>query len=324
MLNEVAAKKAKLAAESWGGLDAPARMIRNRENAVFEVMLKSGQHAALRLHRMGYQTPAAIEAELVWTDKLRAEGFACPEPIKTQDGGWIAKLPDGQIATCVGWINATPIGENGVLFDGSVEAHCAQYRQVGALIAQLHQATARIDCAGLERPMWDLDGLLGEDPHWGRFWENPALDPDEARLLLQVRDAAREDLERRNLPLSLIHADLLQENIMQDKDGLWLIDFDDGGFGYHGYDLGTALIQHAELPYLDQLSDAMLSGYEAVLGPQPDLAEGMPLFIMLRGMASCGWTIARAAPDHPSHRAYAERALRCATTYLQTTTAISS
>ena len=49
------------AAGFWGGCVAP-RLIKNRENAVFEVMLPSGR-AALRLHRVGYQTEAAVRSE---------------------------------------------------------------------------------------------------------------------------------------------------------------------------------------------------------------------------------------------------------------------
>ena len=316
--------KATLAAQAWGGLVLPPRLISNRENAVFEVHLEHGGHAALRLHRMGYQPSASIEGELIWTERLRREGFACPAPVPTQNNQLTVKLPDGQIASCVAWLDANPIGENGVAFAGSIEDHCALYLRVGRLIAELHIATKAIDTTEIQRPSWDCEAILGENPHWGRFWENPSLQADEKELLLSARDNAAQHLRALNPPISLIHADLLQENILENEDGLSLIDFDDGGYGYHGYDLGTALIQHAELPYLGALSDATIRGYESICGPQPALTEDLPLYVMLRGMASCGWVISRAEPDHPSQRTYAERALCCAQRYLQTTTSMSS
>ncbi len=52
---------AQEAAQHWGG-QFP-RLIRNRENAVFEIALPTGP-AALRLHRMGYQSVIARLA--VW------------------------------------------------------------------------------------------------------------------------------------------------------------------------------------------------------------------------------------------------------------------
>ena len=49
------------AAALWQG--KPLRLLRNRENAVFEIAIPSGR-AALRLHRIGYQDSAAIASEL--------------------------------------------------------------------------------------------------------------------------------------------------------------------------------------------------------------------------------------------------------------------
>ena len=67
-----------LAAEAAAHWNAtPMRLIRNRENAVFEVALPSGP-AALRLHRMGYQDDAAIRSELWWCAALAAQGVNVP------------------------------------------------------------------------------------------------------------------------------------------------------------------------------------------------------------------------------------------------------
>ncbi|SFR33546.1 phosphotransferase enzyme family protein [Litoreibacter janthinus] len=316
MTPETATAKALIAAAAWGGTDGTPRLINNRENAVFEVRFSNGMCAALRLHRMGYQSTASIKSELLWTEKLHEAGFACPNPIRTSEDALTYELYDGQIASAVSWIEATPIGESDVLFDGSAPDHCALYRNVGRLIGQLHQATDAIDTAPLQRPLWDSEALLGDDPHWGRFWENPSLAPDEATLLQTARDKARAHLLALDMSIVLIHADLLQENILHNNDGLWLIDFDDGGFGYRGYDLGTALIQHAELPYMDDLSKALMSGYQSVCGPQPEIETAIPLFVMLRSMASCGWIISRTEPGDPRQRVYAERALHCTRSYL--------
>ena len=324
MTPEAAINKACLAATVWGHLSETPRLINNRENAVFEVRFSNGVHGALRLHRVGYQASSSIESELIWTEQLRGVNYHCPTPIRTQSGQLVHELPDGQIASVVSWIDAKPIGENGVDFAGSVEEHCNLYYEVGQLIARLHDATQKLDATDLQRPSWDSEALLGDIPHWGRFWENPSLRSTERELLLIARENAAQHLAALDPPIDLIHADILQENVLQNTDGLWLIDFDDAGYGYRGYDLGTALIQHAELPYLDMLSNATAKGYESVLGPQPELAEALPLFTMLRSMASCGWVISRAPDDDPRQRIYAERSLRCVESYFQTTTAISS
>lgn len=303
------------AARHWGGLAVPPRLIKNRENAVFEVQLNdtqldTGPRAALRLHRQGYQSFTAIDAELQWTARLADTGFPCPRPVPTQDGALVATMPGGRAVSMVSWIDAAPIGESGVPFAGPLGAQCALYEQLGALIACLHAKTAQMDLTHLDRPSWNIEGLLGDAPLWGRFWENPALTKPEADTLQNARQKAVEQLQNTTgLDKILIHADLIQENVLQNANGLHIIDFDDSGFGVKPYDLGAALIQHVENPALDDLTKALCAGY----GCNTDL---MPLFIMLRGMASCGWIMSRAPTADPKQRFYAERALRCAQRYM--------
>lgn len=320
MNDEAAIAAAGRLAAAWGGLVGAPRLIRNRENIVFEVHLQDGGHAALRLHRSGYQTAAAIRSELVWTKRLADAGFPCPRPLPTLGGDLVAMREGDPVASAVCWIDAGPIGENNVAFAGDATGHCALYRDVGRLIRHLHDTTDSIETADIQRPLWDSEGLLGDNPLWGRFWENPSLSAPEATELLEARAHAAQHLAQLGDGEGLIHADLLQENILQNQYGIWLIDFDDSGFGYRGYDLGTALIQHAELPYLDALSDALCEGY----GANAALRKAVPLFIMLRSMASCGWIMSRADTDDARQRFYAERALTCARRYAQTTTSSSA
>ncbi|MEM9581615.1 MAG: phosphotransferase [Pseudomonadota bacterium] len=295
------------AAAAWGPLARPPRLIGERENAVFEVEFTDATRAALRLHRAGYQSATSITSELLWTEALAENGFPCPQPLRSKTGSLTATLEGGQLASAVSWIDATCIGENGVPLVGDGPA---LYEKLGKLIRQMHDLTDQIDTSGMTRPSWKLDALLGDDPHWGRFWLNPALSADEQELLQAARKNAAQQLNRNNtLSVGLIHADILQENILQNECGLHLIDFDDCGTGYRLFDLGTALVQHEDDPNLGPLTDGLCAGY----GCAPDL---MPLFIMLRGLASCGWIISRAPATDPRQRLYAERALRCATRYL--------
>ncbi|MFY0692687.1 MAG: phosphotransferase [Paracoccaceae bacterium] len=302
------------AAIPWGGLSGPPRLIRNRENLVFEVHLAQGPHAALRLHREGYQSADAIRGELTWTAALAGRGFPCPRPIPATSGDLAVRQPGLPMASMITWIDAAPIGEHGQAFAGPV----TRYKELGGLIARMHAITDNLDLGSLDRPSWDAEAILGEDPHWGRFWENPSLSAEEVQFLLRARENAAQHLASLAAPdIGLIHADLLQENILENPEGISIIDFDDSGLGYRLYDLGTALIQHAEDPKLPDLSEALCAGYAAQKGLAENPVALMPLFIMLRSMASCGWIMLRAEADDPRQRVYAERALRCARTYLE-------
>ena len=296
-------------AARWGAVDIQPRLIAQRENAVYEAVI-NGQRLALRQHRAGYQTQAAIESELRWTSRMASAGFPCPVPVAALDGRLLQVLPDGSYASAVTWIDGQAIGEGGVELGGSSEKQVALYSAVGALIAACHNATDEAKTDDLHRMAWDAEALMGNEPVWGRFWENPTLTTKEAERMLAARARAHEILTALDAPdTGLIHADCLQENILKTKDGLALIDFDDGGFGFRAYDLGTAMVQHHAHPNLEAMIDALIGGY-GTLRPAPDKAM-VKLFMAARGMASCGWAITRCTGDAGAQRAMADRALGC-------------
>lgn len=307
----MSADLAERALDAWGGAVTPPRLVTARENAVYEVHLPGGVHGALRLHRAGYRDDAAIRAELDWTGRLAAEGFPCPAPVPTRDGAPMARAPDGRLASVVSWVSGRPLAA----------PEPETFRRLGALIARLHEMTdalvARDPALHPGRfPEWTGETLLGEAPVWGRFWENPGLTPDERALMQIVRRRARARLEEVAPETGLIHADLLSDNVMDDGHRLWIIDFDDCGHGPRGYDLGTALVSNAESPAYPDLAAALVAGYASRRGSAARLAAELPLWTMLRALASCGWVLSRTEAGDPRRRAYADRAMRLAERWL--------
>ncbi len=305
---------AQAALALWGS-DRPPRLVTERENKVYEAWLPDGRHVALRLHRPGYQTREAIDAELDWTAKLARAGFPAPAPVATLDGALCAEA-GGWIASCVTWIDGAPIGAAGVPLAGGLAEQIALHHDLGRLIADLHSTTDALNLpTTLPRASWDEDGLCGPDPLWGRFWDNPGLDAPGRETLIAARDTARTRLaafRAGGADYGLIHADVLRENVLRGPDGLVLIDFDDAGYGFRMYDLGTALLHSLDEPHLPHLARALLDGYRQTRPLSPQAAALLPLFVTLRCLASAGWIIARAAPDDPRHAHYAARALRMA------------
>ncbi len=288
----------------WGG-GRILRLCALRENAVFEVALPDGRRAALRLHRAGYQTDAAIRSEMAWTRALADDGFPCPTPVPDRSGDLLGCPAFGPRATLVDWIDAVPFSAR------RVENLAGDYERLGRLLADLHAASDRIVLpAWFDRPRRDAAALTGPAPLWGAFWRHPVLSPDESRTLERARAAAAADLEANDWPKGLIHADALMENVLGTGDGLHLIDFDDGGPGYRHYDLGCALVQHLGTDRYAPLARALSHGYAARATPV-DPAD-LALFAMLRAMASLGWLMSRAPAGDPRHRAYADRALAAA------------
>lgn len=296
--------EARAAASQWNG--SPIRLIVARENVVHEMFLPDGTRAALRLHRTGYQDADAIRSELLWCAKLAALDLPVPEPLALPDGTLLATLPTGRHASAIRWLQGAPLGQAGVPLPQPVAVQTDLHFRLGQLLRRLHQASDGLALPqGFARPRWDMDGLVGEAPVWGRFWEHPAASYAQLSAQNAARDAVRSMLIRHAAEggdFGLIHADVLRENILVSDSGISLIDFDDSGFGYRLYDLGTVLSQNQYEPARDDLRDALMAGY----GTQD--VETVEMFTLARVLASVGWTMPRLAPDDPIHRSHLARA----------------
>jgi Ser/Thr protein kinase RdoA (MazF antagonist) len=293
---------AEAAAQAWGG--RVVRTLRDRENQVCELALPGGARAALRLHRAGYQSAAAIQSELWWCGELAKADLPVPRALPTLAGQPLIALPDGRHASVVGWLDGEALGEADRTFPRPLPHVLDLFHRLGALLARLHAATDALTLPpGFTRPSWDREGLVGEAPFWGRFWDHPAASPDQRAVLIRARDALRERLGG---PVGLIHADVLRENVLVNGRSLSLIDFDDSGWGYRLYDLGTALVQTVARPEHPDLQAALMDGYGT-----SDRAA-VEAFTLARALASVGWTMPRLAPGDPIHQSHLARALLCA------------
>lgn len=292
---------AEEAAGHWGG--RVIRLIRDRENHVFEMELPQGR-AALRLHRAGYQSPAAVHSELWWCAELAKAGLPVPAALPAGDGALLVPLSDGRHASAIAWMEGEALGEAAKPFTRPLPQVLELYHALGALLARVHQVTDGLTLPeGFTRPRWDLEGLVGENPLWGRFWQHPVATPDQRALLVRARDALRERLSG---DIGLIHADVLRENVLVNGRSVSLIDFDDSGYGFRLHDLGTALVQTVQHPEHPQLRDALMAGYGTT-----DSAM-VEAFVLARTLSSVGWTMPRLAPDDPIHRSHLARAEFCA------------
>ncbi len=122
------------AAAAWGGQNL--RLIRNRENAVYEMQLRGGGRAALRLHRMGYQGAAAIRSELWWCAELARAGVSVPAPLPNAEGGLLLQLSNGRYASAIEWVPGDPLGEAGQPFPDSLPELQSRHYALGRLVAR--------------------------------------------------------------------------------------------------------------------------------------------------------------------------------------------
>ncbi|GLR54762.1 phosphotransferase [Shinella yambaruensis] len=293
----------------WNLPDQVPELLKYRENAVFKVHLRDGRPAALRLHPPAYHSPAALASELAFMAALREKGIAVPLPIAAPDGSLLAALPspapgEPHYADLIDWMEGEPLGDTGAPLPRGGRDLPALFGAIGREMARLHDAAdAFVRPAGFERPAWDVEGLLGEAPFWGRFWDCPVITPVQRDALarLRARLLPRFSALAPGLDYGLIHADLVRENVLVAGGAVAFIDFDDCGFGFRLFDLATALLRNRHEPDYPQLRAALLEGYAAVRPQAEAEFRHLPLFLLLRALTYIGWAAARPElPDNPA------------------------
>jgi Ser/Thr protein kinase RdoA (MazF antagonist) len=149
---------------------------------------------------------------------------------------------------------------------------------------------------GFERHAWDVEGLVGDTPLWGRFWELSALITEQRKLVLDARKVVRDQLiaygQSRDT-FSLIHADFVPENFLATDSKVQVIDFDDAGFGWHLFDLATALYFIQNDPGYDVARSALIEGYREFRSLPDVMVEQLPLFLAARSFTYLGWVHTR-------------------------------
>ena len=280
--------------------------IKVRENAVFRIDLSGGGRAVLRVHRCGYHSDDELDSEFVWMRALQAAGIPVPRVIRSRHDRDFEVVTtqargDARQIDVFEWIDGRQLGtvESGVGSDAAAVA--SQYHTIGAIAARMHNQTADWQCpTGFRRHAWDVAGLVGETPFWGRFWELAVLTPQQRSLLLRTRALVARELAAYSTAADgygLIHADLVPENLLIDGDRVQVIDFDDAGFGWHLFELATSLYFITGDSIYPAAREALIRGYRSERRLTDEMLKKLPLFLAARGTTYLGWVHTRQGSD---------------------------
>jgi Ser/Thr protein kinase RdoA (MazF antagonist) len=292
----------------WNLRAAKVALVSRSENVVFRVDAEDGRAYALRVHRPGYHTLAELESEPVWTAALNEAGIGAPVAERTRAGGHYAVVgvPGTQEVRHVGlvpWFEGVPLTE---MIEKAPDdaSRDSRFEQLGRLMADMHdQASAWQPSSHFRRHSLDADGFMGEAPFWGRFWDIPGLAAEQRETLIEARVWIRARLSEYGKDrgtYSMIHADLRSANVLVNDDRVFVIDFDDAGFGWHQYDMAAALFDYAASTNYEPIRDALLSGYQSQRSISDEDLELLPLFLVVRMLAALGWLNDR--PEVGLHR----------------------
>lgn len=306
---ELLQRLAGLVRTHWSLDCASVEPIKVRENAVFAVHLRDGGKVVLRVHRCGYHSDAALRSERTWMLALGEHGVEVPRHVLTSSGQsfekmWIEGFEGERQVDVFHWIAGQQLGsvEQGVAGGAAASAGSARsirgvYRDVGRLAARVHNHSAVWTAPeGFRRHAWDAEGLAGENPFWGRFWELEALSDSQRELFVRLKATLYRDLVAFGTGADrygLIHADLVPENILVDGDSLQVIDFDDAGFGWHLFELATSLYFIRWDSIYDEARDGLIEGYRQVRSLPDSHLDRLSMFLAARGSTYLGWVHTR-------------------------------
>jgi Ser/Thr protein kinase RdoA (MazF antagonist) len=311
----------------WGIEDADLSVIKMRENAVFRVDIPSGDRVALRIHRHDYHTDVALTSELQWMKALQKDGIDVPRIRPSVLGALFEvvesePVPEPRQVDVFEWIDGEQLGAAGEGLGGDLQTIEHTFHILGELCARVHNQSAawRLP-AGFERHAWDEEALTGDNPLWGRFWELQILSDAERDLIERARAAVRDDLAdlgKSAESYSVIHADIVPENVLVHDGRLQLVDFDDAGFGWHLFEIATALYFHTREDYYPTARDALIAGYRAHRELSDAALARLPIFMAARGFTYLGWihTRSETATARELGPMYVELACRVAEEYL--------
>lgn len=272
---------------------AMAQMINLSENATYKITAPNSQKWwALRVHREGYHSKAAIASELAWAKALRISGAAItPMVVLGLDGNEI------QTVSHPSFLKPRHV----VLFDWETGDEPSEeendlrepFEVLGKTTALMHKHVKtwdRPEC--FERLTWDFDTSLGANPHWGRWRDGMGLDHDRKQLFGDTVELIGQRLENFGQSperFGLIHCDMRLANLLIDGPVTKVIDFDDCGFSWLMYDCATTVSFFENKPEVPELLKSWVKGYRTIIDlPQEDEDE-IPTFVMFRRLLLVAW-----------------------------------
>jgi len=290
--------------DAWNLEVRDIHLVSVSENIAFRVDDVAGQPYVLRLHRPWYHDLDELISEQTWTAALREAGVDVPVAVMTRSGdGYVPVEVAGErrYAGILEWVDGPTMYD--VMHDNDDPVFvCDCFAKLGEIMASIHaQTTDWTIPPGFRRHRLDADGLMGEQPFWGRFWESPHLAAHERDRLAALRETVHGILQAYGTQpavFGLIHADLHSSNVIAGGERLHVIDFDDAGFGWHAYDMAVALYHFQGERGFDEVTAALVQGYRQVRPVSDETLARIPLFLLIRSLASIGWIAARPELDH--------------------------
>ena len=269
-----------------------AVLINLSENHTFRIDgPRDGARHMLRVHRPGYQNPAAIASELSWLDALRRDtALPVPRPLAGRDGALIQPIDiASEGATRLAVLFACEPGRE----PAPSEDLRVLFNTVGTYAAIAHRhVESWLRPPDFTRQIWSAAAVLDPDGLWGDWRHAPHVDGRIAPTLAALDRRLRADLAAYGAApdrFGLIHADMRLANLLVDGGRVTLIDFDDCGFCWFVYDFAAAVSFFEDAPQVAALKRSWIEGYSAIRPLSAADIAAIDTMVLLRRMALLAW-----------------------------------
>jgi Ser/Thr protein kinase RdoA (MazF antagonist) len=284
--------------------EATLELLNVSENATFLVADPGAGPSVLRVHRLGYHTELEIASELAWMDALRAEaGVRTPRVLPAADGRRVVTVPEpggGAVRHCVRF-EFLPGTEPGSEPAGQAALTDSHFAELGEITARMHRhAREWSRPPWFTRFHWDYAAAFGRVARWGRWQDGIGVGPSERQILARLDDVLQARLKAFGSGperYGLVHADTRLANLLVHDGSVSVIDFDDSGFSWYLYDLGTSVSFFEHAPEVPALVDSWLEGYRKAGQLSVEDQAEIWTFIMFRRLLLVAWIGSHQAVD---------------------------
>ena len=261
--------------------------------------------SVLRVHRLGYHTEQEIASELAWMDALRTEaGVRTPRVLPATNGQRVVTVPENSSRDrhCVRFEFLPGTEPGGAPAEAGPSGLAgAHFEELGEITARMHRhARSWARPEWFTRFHWDYAAAFGDRARWGRWQDGVGVGPSERHVLTRLDDTLRARLSafgRGPERYGLVHADTRLANLLVHQGAVSVIDFDDCGFSWHLYDLGTSVSFFEHSPQVPTLVDSWLTGYRQVGELSAEDEAEIWTFILFRRLLLVAWMGSHAGVD---------------------------
>lgn len=294
-----AEKLAEAALKQYGLQDADFGLLRDGGKQLFCVSSSRGNFV-LRIYNRPPQTDdlaaerraerrseRAVRSQMRWLSDLRNDTrLPVPEPVPTLDGSLVGRVkvdsvPTSRTFALLRWIPGETKKGNLTL---------SETYSLGAHVARMHRYAESYSAPkDFARPRWDYDYLFGES---SLLWTlgRQVFSNNEMRVLVSTAERIQQNLQdfgESSEIFGIIHGDLHSANFIAHNGVMYVIDFDECGYGYYLYDLTPTYLNlrrtHPES--YETMRKALLDGYQSVRPLTDEELERLNLFVSMRLLA---------------------------------------